>query len=139
MSATAWAALICGLVGTLLASIIAHSVGRFWTSLYRFDDPAGCSQDFFDPAQRRLVFYLPICLLTALAMWLMPHWLLSAMVPLALAWSVTLGARRTYYNHLQRFIDYHLEFGANPEQARALAKRDVNDTVRLMKLRSRMR
>jgi hypothetical protein len=139
MSATTWVALVCGLVGALLASIIAHFAGRFWTSLYRFDDPAGCSQDFFHPGQRWRVFYLPICLLTALAMWVMPHWLLSAIVLLAVAWSLKLGARRTYHNHLQRCIDYHLEFGANPEQARALAKRDVNDTVRLMKLRSRIR
>ena len=139
MSVTTWAALVCGLVSALLASIIAHSAGRFWTSLNCFDDPAGCPQDFFHPGQRWLVFYLPICLLTALAMWVMPHWLLSLMVLLAVAWSLKLGARRIYYNHLQRYIDYHLEFGANPEQARALAKRDVNDTVWLMKLRSRIR
>src|SRR5260370_8842604 len=124
MSATKWAALVCGLVSALLASIIAHFAGRFWTSLYRFNDPAGCSRDFFHPGQRWLVFYLPICLLTALAMWGMPHWLLSPLVLLAVAWSLKLGARRPYYNHLQPYIDYHLEFGGTPQHARPLPNPD---------------
>ncbi|MGI9013673.1 MAG: hypothetical protein ACR2GY_05415 [Phycisphaerales bacterium] len=135
MTASEWAYLIGGLVVAFLATRIAQLAGKFWMRLNGLNEAIYCSIAFLKPATRWLTFYFPILLLSAIAAWMVPHWGWAIFIFGWVAWSFKAGIRNAYLDALRRQTEYHLEDGKQLDEAHSLARRDVDATVSMARMR----